>query len=89
MLPCFPTMMSQLAPVMYCALLPHRTQEGVKRSMHLKDAMRETCLTDLAEAWLKLVRAYQFADPELAAAVLSTLERYVNWIDVGLVVNEQ
>ena len=66
-----------------------RTQEGVKRSMHLKDSMRETCLGDLAEAWHNLVRAYQSANPDLAAAVLNTVERYVNWIDVGLVVNDR
>lgn len=66
-----------------------RTQEGIKRSMHLKDAMRETCLTDLAEAWYNLLRAYQSANPDLAAAVLNTVERYVSWIDVGLVVNER
>lgn len=51
--------------------------------------MRETCLLDLAEAWYNLLRAYQSADPELAAAVLSTVQRFVNWIDVGLVVNER
>lgn len=57
--------------------------------MQLKDAMRETCLHDLAEAWYNLLRAYQSANPDLAAAVLSTVERYVNWIDVSLVVNER
>lgn len=57
--------------------------------MQLKDAMRETCLLDLAEAWYNLLRAYQSANPELAAAVLSTVQRYVNWIDVSLVVNER
>lgn len=66
-----------------------RSQEGIKRSMQLKDAMRETCLHDLAEAWYNLLRAYQSANPDLAAAVLSTVERYVNWIDVSLVVNER
>ena len=66
-----------------------RTQEGIKRSMQLKDAMRETCLTDLAEAWYNLLTAYQSANPDLAAAVLNTVERYVNWIDVALVVNER
>lgn len=57
--------------------------------MQLKDAMREACLNDLAEAWYNLLRAYQSANPDLAAAVLNTVERYVNWIDVGLVVNER
>ena len=55
--------------------------------MQLKDAMRETCLNDLAQAWYNLLQAYQHSNPDLAAAVLNTLERYVNWIDVGLVVN--
>ena len=55
--------------------------------MHLKDAMRESCLTDVAQAWFNLLQAYQNSNPDLAAAVLNTVERYVNWIDVGLVVN--
>lgn len=57
--------------------------------MHLKDAMRETCLSDLAQTWFNLLQAYQGANPELAVAVLSTVERYVNWIDVSLIANER
>ena len=57
--------------------------------MQLKDAMRETCLDDLADAWYNLLCAYQASNPDLAAAVLTTLERYVNWIDVALVVNDR
>lgn len=66
-----------------------RTQEGIKRSIQLKDAMRESCLADLAQAWFNLLQAYQSANPDLAAAVLNTMERYVNWIDVSLVINER
>ena len=28
-----------------------RSQEGIKQSMALKDAMREHCVADVAEAW--------------------------------------
>ena len=73
----------------FTVVAAHRTQEGIKRSMQLKDAMRETCLNDLAEAWYNLLTSYQSVNPDLAAAVLNTVERYVNWIDVGLVVNER
>ena len=66
-----------------------RTQEGIKGSMQLKDAMRESCLADLAQAWCNLLQAYQSANPDLTAAVLNTVERYVNWIDVSLVVIER
>lgn len=57
--------------------------------MHVKDAMRELCISDLAEAWFQLVSAYKDTQPELAAMVLHALKRYVSWIDINLVANNR
>lgn len=66
-----------------------RSQEGIKQSMALKDAMREWCVGDVVEAWYRLVASYSASRPDLAAAVLDVVHRYVGWIDIGLLVNDK
>jgi len=66
-----------------------RSAEEAKQSMHFKDSMRERALADIAEAWAGLVAAYAGPDPATAAAVLATVQRYVHWIDIGLVANDR
>lgn len=36
-----------------------------------------------------LAEAYCSKSPELAAMVLSTMQRYISWIDIGLVANDK
>lgn len=67
----------------------HRSQEGIKQSMTLKDAMREWCVSDVVEAWYRLVASYSGSRPDLAASVLEVVRRYVGWIDIGLLVNDK
>ena len=55
----------------------------------VQDIMRETCLTDLAGIWYKLVATYSESSPDLAEAVLAAVKRYVSWIDIGLVANDR
>ena len=57
--------------------------------MALKDAMRDRCLVDLAEAWLQLIASLRSTNTRLAAAVLDVVARYINWIDIGLVANDR
>ena len=57
--------------------------------MRFKDAMRDHSVGDVAGAWLQLVAAYSGPRPDLAAAVLEVVRRYVNWIDIGLVANDR
>jgi exportin-T len=64
-----------------------RSAEEAKQSMHFKDSMRERALADIAEAWCSVVAAYHATAPDTAAAVLDTVQRYVHWIDIGLVAN--
>ncbi|KAK9827309.1 hypothetical protein WJX81_002974 [Elliptochloris bilobata] len=66
-----------------------RSPGGVRASMALKDAMREHCLAELGAAWAQLVATYGQARPDLAGAVLGAVQRYVPWIDIGLVANDK
>ena len=68
-------------------LRKYRSQEGIKASMALKDAMRECCVGDVVEAAAALVATYSESRPLLAAAVLEVLWRLVAWIDIHLVAN--
>ena len=44
---------------------------------------------DLADAWYHLVATYWQPRPQLAQAVLAAMQRYVSWIDIGLVANDR
>ncbi len=66
-----------------------RSAEEAKQSMHFKDSMRERALADIADAWCRLLAAYSGPAPDAAAAVLETVQRYVHWIDIGLVANDR
>ena len=57
--------------------------------MQLKDAMRETCIKDVADAWTGLVAAYHAVQPDLTVSVLAVVQRYVSWIDISLVANDK
>lgn len=56
-------------------------------SMRVKDALRGTCIAQLAEACWQLVVLYQGSDPRLAADVLGAYRRYIHWVDIGLSAN--
>lgn len=43
---------------------------------------------EVVETCRQLVLAHHVARPEAAADVLDALQRYVNWMDVGLLVND-
>lgn len=66
-----------------------RSAEEAKQSMRFKDSMRERALADVADAWCALLAGYTASSPETAAAVLETVQRYVHWIDIGLVANDR
>lgn len=70
-------------------LVPCRSQEESKLSMHIKDSMREQCISEVAEAWTRLTRTYKSSRPELAAFVLATTAKYIHWIDISLVANDK
>lgn len=65
-----------------------RSAEEAKQSMRFKDSMREGALQDIAAAWATVVATYWRTSPDTAAAALETVQRYVHWIDIGLVAND-
>lgn len=66
-----------------------RNAEGSKQSMNLKDALRDTCIKEIADAWYQLASVYQSQQPEVASEVLSTVQRYISWMDIRLVANDR
>lgn len=66
-----------------------RSAEETKLSMHVKDSMRESCISEVAATWYSLTQLYKSSRPELAAFVLSSCARYVHWMDIGLVANDK
>lgn len=66
-----------------------RSAEETKLSMHVKDSMRESCISEVAGTWYSLTQLYKSSRPELAAFVLSSCARYVHWMDIGLVANDK
>ncbi|KAG1677608.1 hypothetical protein FOA52_010389 [Chlamydomonas sp. UWO 241] len=64
-----------------------RSQDESKLSMRIKDSMREHSISEVAEAWFKLLEAYSNKSPELSVQVLQTMQRYVSWIDISLIAN--
>ena len=51
--------------------------------------MRDSCIHDIVDAWYKLVLRYHTSEPELTILVLQTLQKYISWMSIGLVVNNQ
>lgn len=52
-------------------------------SVRVKDAMRDDCVTDIIQICADLIR-----EPKFASQALDIIGRYIEWIDVGLVVQE-
>ncbi|KAI7842372.1 hypothetical protein COHA_004011 [Chlorella ohadii] len=65
-----------------------RSADEAKQSMHFKDSMRERALSDIAAAWGTIVATYAGSAPDVATAALETVQRFVHWIDIGLVAND-
>ncbi len=57
--------------------------------MHVKDAMRERSIADLVDAIYRLLGTYRSSDPGLAVFLLTTLQRYISWMDINLVANKR
>eukprot|EP01018_Ginkgo_biloba_P004887 Gb_29796 [translate_table: standard] len=65
-----------------------RNSEEITIAARVKDAMRQQCVPQIARAWYDLVVLYKDLRPLLAASLLDTMQRYVTWIDIGLVAND-
>ena len=70
-------------------VLAPRDQKAMQVATEIKDAMRERCLPALMHACYQLALQLQGPSPGLAAGLLQAVARYINWIDISLVANEQ
>ena len=61
----------------------------MQSATEIKDAMRERCLPALMHACYQLALQLHGSSPGLAAGLLQAVARYINWIDISLVANEQ
>ena len=66
-----------------------RDQKAMQAATEIKDAMRERCLPALVHACYQLAVQLQGGSPGLAAGLLQAISRFINWIDISLVANEQ
>lgn len=66
-----------------------RTPEESAAATRIKDAMRQQCISQVVAAWYSLIVMYKTPSPQLAAQVLEMMQKYVAWIDIGLVANDR
>lgn len=64
-----------------------RSQEEFAAATRIKDAMRQQCISQVVGAWYELIGLYKGQSPHLATQVLEMMQKYVAWIDIGLVAN--
>ena len=58
-------------------------------NQRIKDAMRSTgVVVRVADFWLKTLQTYRATVPDLCVLCLDTMQRFISWIDIGLVVND-
>ena len=43
----------------------------------------------ISQAWYTILQNFHVTEPKLAKGCLSTMARYISWIDISLVVNER
>lgn len=67
----------------------NRSPAEVAHTARIKDAMREGAVVDLIHVWYELLSHYKSSPPYLIVTCLQTVQAYVGWIDISLVVNEK
>ncbi|KAG0621103.1 hypothetical protein M758_4G269300 [Ceratodon purpureus] len=66
-----------------------RTEEESAAATRIKDSMRQQCISQVVAAWYSLIVMYKGQSPQLASQVLEMMQKYVAWIDIGLVANDR
>ncbi|TMS37761.1 hypothetical protein L596_004628 [Steinernema carpocapsae] len=62
-----------------------RSQSLLDRNTRIKDAMRELCIQDVAQAWHEIL---QVCDDVTKGLCLQAISKYIDWIDLELVAND-
>lgn len=55
----------------------------------LKDAMRDFAIVDLVETWYSLLVCFHESHRDTVNTTLQVMAPYVDWIDIGLIVNDR
>jgi exportin-T len=64
--------------------------EAKPSTLHqVKDGIRDQCVVQISQAWYTILQSFHETEPKLAKGCLSTMARYISWIDISLVVNER
>lgn len=66
-----------------------RSDAGSRRSMAFKDAMRDRDVSAVVSTAISLVVAHCRSNPETARSMLTSLQRYVDWVDISLIVTQE
>jgi len=66
-----------------------RSAEEARQSMDFKDAMRDNALDQISLSWYQILAMFKDTNPSIVALLLNAVERYIHWIDIGLVANEK
>jgi exportin-T len=67
--------------------IPRNNLES-RRSMALKDALRVRDIADVAQAWKHIVVQQRMQSEELTVMCLSVVQKYADWVDIHLLVQE-
>lgn len=68
--------------------ISHSSDE-VQRNTLLKDAMREMCVSELADSWHQIMTTYETSHPDIVNMCLEVVGGYVSWMDIGYFANER
>ena len=66
-----------------------RSRAEQDRANLLKDLMRERDIVKIASAWREMLSQWASTNDTIAEAVLRAISKYVSWIDISLIVNQQ
>lgn len=66
-----------------------RNQQEADRNMKIKDAIRETCITNLVDSWYQILNTYENSLSSVMCLCLDVIGAYIEWIDIGLIANDR
>ena len=67
-----------------------RTKEEVDHNSLIKDTMRvDGVLSEFRDYWCNVLAAFRTSHTQLASSCLETVQRYIGWIDVDLILSDK
>ncbi|KAK3738804.1 hypothetical protein RRG08_035683 [Elysia crispata] len=66
-----------------------QSPEEAQRNTLLKDAMREMCVSELADSWHQIMTSYETSHPDIVNMCLEVVGGYVSWMDISFFANDR